>query len=242
MDTSPAISQGAIAAQERPAATLIESLTDALSLRDPATYTHCQRVASYALLLGRRLGLSPKNLPALQWAVVLHDIGTIHIPDRILRKASRLSEAECQVMKSHVITGYAMLSAIPSLTDTADIVLAHHERYDGTGYPHRLEGTDIPLGARICALVDCLDALTSPDENIRRVFTFPEASRYIASEGGTRFDPHVVDAFVSVPPEEWRHLQQSVSQPHSRDFRPSPVSEPVSNGHFDKPALKVIAC
>ena len=202
-------------------------------------------MAGYALIVGRRLGLSKDALVALEQAVFLHDIGTIHIPDRILKKSEPLAEAEWKVMKSHVTIGYAMLSSIPGLEETAEVVLAHHERYDGKGYPHRLEGDDIPLGARICAVVDWLDTLTS-DQPYHRAVGFLHACKQIAARRGTQFDPKVVNAFLSVPPWEWRQLQTSVVLPLEPEMVNEtgrrPFRELVFSGHFDKPAPKVIAC
>jgi putative two-component system response regulator len=226
--------------------TLLSSLGAPFDLQDVETFTHCQRIAGYALILGRRLGLSMENLLTLERGVFLHDMGNVHIPDRILKKTAPLSDAEWKVMKSHVVTGYAMLSTVPSLHDVAAIVLAHHERYNGTGYPHRLEGEDIPFGARICAVADCLDALTSLNRIRRRPMSFSDACRYIASERETRFDPRIVDAMVSVSTEEWCRLQRSVSPPciprmHEDGNQPS-FRELVFSAHFDKLAAKVVAC
>lgn len=225
---------------------LLSSLGATFDLHDVETYTHCQRTAAYALMLGRRLGLSLDNLLTLERGVLLHDMGNVHIPDRILKKTAPLSDAEWKIMKGHVVTGYAMLSTVPSLNDVAAIVLAHHERYNGTGYPHRLEGEDIPLGARICSVADCLDALTSLNQIGRRAMSLSDACRYITSERETRFDPQVVDALLSVSTDEWCRLQRSVSLRCSRrmheDGNQPSFRELVVSGHFDKPAAKVVAC
>jgi putative nucleotidyltransferase with HDIG domain len=129
------------------ATTALTSFEAALDSRGSATYAHCQRTAGMAVVLGRRLGLAQNHLLTLERGVFLHDIGKIHVPERILKKTGLLEETEWKIMRGHAVTGYAMLSSNSALTDVAAIVLAHHERYDGTGYPHRLEGDDIPLGA-----------------------------------------------------------------------------------------------
>ncbi len=220
----------------------MNSLVARFELHAPTTYAHCHRTAAYAGILGRRLGLTAERVMSVEKAVLLHDAGTMQIPDRITQKAGRLSDSERHTLNTHSISGYALLSSMSKYQDIAEIILAHHEQYDGRGYPHRLEGHGIPLGARICAVVDCLDALTSPGEMVRRIFTFPEACRYIASKGGTRFDPQVIDAFRSVPPEQWRQLQNAISQSPSHERRPPLLSESAVSSHFDKLEPEVIAC
>ncbi|HJU06049.1 MAG TPA: HD domain-containing phosphohydrolase [Nitrospiraceae bacterium] len=209
----------------------LDPLAASFELQAPAAYAHGRRAAAYAGILARRLGLPPAHAMAVEKAVLLHDAGTMQIPDRIMQKTDRLSDVERHMRNNHPIAGYAMLSSMAGVQDIAEIILTHHERYDGSGYPHRLEGEDIPMGARICAVVDCLDALTSPDETVRRIFAFPEACRYIGTRGGTRFDPQVVEAFRSIPPEEWRQLQQTISQSAGHGQHPLPV-EPVASRSF----------
>jgi putative nucleotidyltransferase with HDIG domain len=162
--------------------TALTSFDAALDRGDSATYAHCQRTAGMAVVLGRRLGLTHDQLLTLERGVFLHDIGKIHIPERLLKKSGLLEEAEWKVMRGHAVTGYAMLSSNSALTEVAAIVLAHHERYDGTGYPHRLEGDDIPFGAKICAVVDCFDMLTAADHSYRRAMSVAEAWIYIRSQ------------------------------------------------------------
>lgn len=153
----------------------LASFEAVLDSRDSETYAHCQRTAKIALRLGRVMGLSPEQLLTLGRGVFLHDIGKIHIPARILTKTGMLQESEWKILRGHAISGYAMVSTNPSLVDVASIILAHHERYDGTGYPHRLEAEEIPLGARICAVADCFDMLTATDHVYRRPCTVSEA-------------------------------------------------------------------
>lgn len=225
---------------------MLGSLVTSLDLRDPGTHVHAQRTTGYALIIGRLLGLSKEELLTLEQGVFLHDIGKIHIPDRILKKPERLSESEWKVMKSHAVTGYAMLSSIPSLREAAAIVLAHHERYDGTGYPHRLRSEEIPLGARICAVADCLDTLTAPDRPYRRPLSFAEACRHIETQRGKHFDPIVVDGLRSLSPSQWRQLAVSIARPPIRRMDRTTdlwlFREAVFNRCFDKVSAKVVAC
>ena len=192
--------------------TALISFDAALDVRDNGTYGHSIRTAFYSVLLGRLMCLSHDELVTLKRAAFLHDIGKIHIPDRILKKTGPLTAGEWKIMRQHAVMGYAMLTSVPGLSKVASIVLAHHERYDGTGYPHRLEGEDIPLGARICAVADCFDALTATDRSYRQPLTFPEACDYVASQRGAHFDPHVVDAFRTVSPRNWRRIEMSLSR------------------------------
>ncbi|MEW6543617.1 MAG: HD-GYP domain-containing protein [Nitrospirota bacterium] len=192
---------------EEAAASTLASFGSLLSLRDAETFAHSQRVIRYALKLGRRLGLAWEGLSTLGRGVFLHDLGKIHVPKTILNKPGPLSEAEWVVMKRHPATGYGMLRTAPHLEDEARIVLCHHEWYDGTGYPQGLKGEQIPLGARICAVVDMLDALTSA-RPYRRSVSFAEACEQIRSERETHFDPFVVEAFLSISGAEWQALKE----------------------------------
>jgi putative nucleotidyltransferase with HDIG domain len=224
----------------------LTSFEAALDSRDSETYAHCQRAASIALILGRRLGLSQDHLLTLERGVFLHDIGKIHVPERLLKKSGLLEEAEWRIMRSHAVTGYAMLSSNEALTEVSAIVLAHHERYDGTGYPHRLEGDDIPFGARVCAVADCFDMLTAADRSYRRAMSVAEAWTYIRSQQGSHFDPVVVAAFLSIAPSQWRQSHAAWSQPQLRRLDWSRVrqssSDDVSADSFDKISAKVVAC
>ena len=186
------------------------ALDAALQARDLCTHTHCQRVIYYSLSLGRTMGLSEQELVTLERGVFLHDIGKIHMPDSVLLKPGLLSETERTVMQQHPQIGFEMLRHNPLLTDAAEIVLTHHERYNGSGYPMGIRGEDIPLGARICAITDTFDALTSI-RPYRTPMSFEEACRYINSERGRHFDPHIVDMFTALPPSHWREVQRVAS-------------------------------
>jgi len=186
------------------------ALDAALQARDLCTHTHCQRVIHYSLTLGRMMGLPEHELVTLERGVFLHDIGKIHMPDSVLLKPGLLSDQERAVMQQHPAIGFEMLRHNPLLTDAAEIVLTHHERYNGSGYPMGLRGEDIPLGARICAIADTFDALTST-RPYRTPMSFEEACNYIQSERGHHFDPHIADMFTELPPSQWQEVQRVAS-------------------------------
>jgi putative nucleotidyltransferase with HDIG domain len=186
-------------------------LGHALDSRDHGTHAHSYRVVCYALKLGRVLGLSEAELTTLEQGVYLHDIGKIHVPDSILKKPGPLTDAEWKIMRRHPSIGYAMLADFPFLHDAARIVLAHHERYDGTGYPKRLKADEIPFGARVFSVVDALDALTCSDRPYRSPVSVAEASEHIVAQAGCQFDPAVVDAFLAIPRAHWEELHGSLS-------------------------------
>jgi len=182
----------------------------ALQARDACTHTHCQRVISYSLTLGRLMGLSGHDLVTLERGVFLHDIGKIHMPDSVLLKPGLLSASERTLIQQHSAIGFEMLRHNPLLTEAAEIVLAHHERYNGSGYPMGLKGEDIPLGARICAITDTLDALTSI-RPYRTPMSFEDACSYVNSERGRLFDPNIVDMFSALPPTQWQAVNRQAS-------------------------------
>ncbi len=153
------------------------------------------------------MGLSEHEMVTLERGVFLHDIGKIHMPDSVLLKPGFLSDEERTVMQQHPAIGYEMLRHNPLLTDAAEIVLAHHERYNGSGYPMGLTGENIPLGARICAITDTFDALTSI-RPYRMPMSFEDACNYIKSERGRHYDPQIVDMFTALPPSQWQDVQR----------------------------------
>lgn len=196
----------------QPVEATLRALDGALSARDVAIQAHSRRVSTYALTLGRLMGLSHDELLTLERGVFLHDVGKLYVPDGILRKPAPLTEREWVVMRRHPAVGYNLIrGAMPELQDAATIVLAHHEWYDGTGYPQGLSGERIPLGARICSVVDTLDAITS-SRPYRRPVTFEVACAYIRTQSGSHFDPLVVDAFLAIPSAAWRQLKVFASR------------------------------
>lgn len=170
----------------------IEGWARALELRDDETEGHTQRVAVLTVKLARLFGLSDAELVQVRWGALLHDIGKMGIPDGILRKRDTLTEAEWVVMKKHTVYAYEMLSPIRYLRAALDIPYAHHEKWDGTGYPLGLKGEQIPLVARIFAVVDVWDALRS-DRHYRTSWSVEKVREHLRSLAGTHFDPHVVE-------------------------------------------------
>jgi putative nucleotidyltransferase with HDIG domain len=170
----------------------IEGWSRALELRDNETEGHTQRVAVLTVKLARLFGLSDEEIVQVRWGSLLHDIGKMGVPDGILRKRDTLTEAEWVVMKKHTVFAYEMLSPIRYLRAALDIPYAHHEKWDGTGYPLGLKGEQIPLVARIFAVVDVWDALRS-DRIYRTSWSVEKVRDHIRSLAGTHFDPHVVN-------------------------------------------------
>ena len=184
----------------------LQALAAALDLRDNETAGHSRRVMEYSLEIAKVMGCSNEQLNALTRGALLHDIGKIGIPDDILRKPGPLTVQERAVMRMHVWRGYGLLNHLAFLADAAEIVLTHHEQFDGTGYPQGLIGVDIPLGARIFAVADTLDALTS-DRPYRQATTFAAAREEIIRESGKQFDPAVVSAFLAIGEGTWAELR-----------------------------------
>jgi PAS domain S-box-containing protein/putative nucleotidyltransferase with HDIG domain len=181
----------------------LEGWSRALDLRDRETQGHTQRVARMAIRLARLLGLDEESLIHLRRGALLHDIGKMGIPDCILLKPGPLTDDEWQVMRAHTTLGRDMLAAIDYLQPVLDIPLCHHEWWDGSGYPLGLEGEEIPLAARVFAVVDVWDALRS-DRPYRAAWSAERALELIRSQSGTHFDPRVVEAFLRLVPELMR--------------------------------------
>jgi putative nucleotidyltransferase with HDIG domain len=168
---------------------------------------HSQFVAAYALLLARAMGIEDDNfLTDLQRGALLHDIGKIGLPSSILCKPGPLEPLEREIIKEHPLLGYLMLQDYPFLEGATQVVLYHHEWYNGEGYPFGLKGEEIPLAARIFSLADTLDAILS-DRPYRPGRSFELASLEIEKGSGSQFDPAIVDVFLSIPEEQWRQAR-----------------------------------
>jgi putative nucleotidyltransferase with HDIG domain len=179
----------------------IETLAMAVDAKDQTTHGHIRRVQTHAVELATALGVKDASLiRAIEAAALLHDIGKLGVPEHILNKPGRLTEAEFEQMKLHATIGADILSAIEFPDPVVPIVRHHHENWDGTGYPDRLIGSNIPIGARILSVVDCFDALTS-DRPYRRRLTDQQALDILKDRRGSMYDPWVVDAFCSAYPE-----------------------------------------
>jgi ribonuclease P protein subunit RPR2 len=176
----------------------VRALAAALELRDDETGAHASRVTDLALRLARRIAPELAADPELEYGFLLHDIGKIGVPDAILLKPDRLDPAELGRIQRHVTLGRKILAEIPYLKGTAaEIAAAHHERWDGTGYPNQLQGEEIPLAARIFSVVDTYDAITN-DRPYRRAQPMEHAIGEIRRGAGTQFDPAIVEAFVEL--------------------------------------------
>lgn len=168
---------------------------------------HSKLVASYTTLLTKDIGIEDKDfLVNIQRGALLHDVGKIGIPEFILRKAMSLSDREKGILQEHPLLGYEMIEEFDFLKKAALVVLYHHERYDGSGYPFGLVGEEIPLEARIFALADTLDAITS-DRPYRKGKSFEEALREMETCRGSQFDPALLDVFLSIPIEKWQEIK-----------------------------------
>jgi len=200
----------AIADLERSYDITLEALGDALDLKDAETEGHSKRVTAFTIALARGAGIPAQQIPIIARGAFLHDIGKMAIPDAILLKPSKLQADEQLVMREHCARGYQMLRKIPFLQEAAEIVYSHQEHYDGSGYPRKLRGEQIPLGARIFAVADTLDAITS-DRHYRKAATFAAARHEIKRCSGTQFDPKVVDVYLSLPDQLWEDLRAEIT-------------------------------
>ena len=200
----------------------LEAMGDALDLRDEETEGHSRRVTAYTIALAQAMGLEADELRIIARGAFLHDIGKIATPDSILLKPGRLSDEEMAIMKEHCERGYEMVRKIPFLREAAEIVYAHQERFDGTGYPRGLRGEEIPLGARIFAIADSLDAMTS-DRPYRKGTTFAAAIEEIVRCAGEQFDPQIVEVFLAMPNETWSGLAQG----DRKTVPVSPIRKPL---------------
>ena len=189
----------------------IEAMGDALDLRDEETEGHSKRVTAYTVALAREMGLNADQLRVIARGAFLHDIGKIATPDRILLKPSKLDAEEMAIMREHCGQGYEIVRKIPFLREAAEIVYAHQEKFDGSGYPRGLKGEGIPLGARIFAIADTMDAMTS-DRPYRSGTTFEAAAGEIERCAGTQFDPQIVKVFLQMQVEGWAAIRAEIGR------------------------------
>jgi putative nucleotidyltransferase with HDIG domain len=187
----------------------LEALGDALDLKDAETEGHSKRVTAYTIAMARAMGLPGEQIRVIGRGAFLHDIGKMAIPDSILRKPGPLTLEEKAIMKEHCYRGYQMLRKIPFLTEACEIVYSHQEYYDGTGYPRKLKGAEIPLGSRIFALADTLDAIMS-DRPYRAAQPFSAGRDEIVKWSGRQFDPEVVKVFLTIPESIWHDLRKEI--------------------------------
>ncbi|MEH7383428.1 HD-GYP domain-containing protein [Bacillus sp. JJ1533] len=188
---------------------MVKGVIAALELKDPYTRGHSERVASYALTLAKEVKqFTNEELKAFNYACLLHDIGKVNIPDQILMKPSKLTNEEFEVIKTHPVVGAEAVKNIEGLKGNISVIRSHHERWDGNGYPDNLKGENIPFLARIVAIADAFDAMTS-SRSYRSALPAEEAYKRIIEGQGTQFDPNLVEVFKKVFPT-WKKTQNSI--------------------------------
>jgi len=199
------------AALETSSESVLDALLTALNTRDTETEGHAERVTAYTMELAGALRLPAAQTYHIERGALLHDIGKIGVPDQVLHKPGDLSDAEREEMRKHPVIGYQMCAKVDRLKQAAAVVLRHHERWDGGGYPDGLAGDAIPIGARVFSVADALDAMTAP-RPYRKPVPFAEARAEIVQCAGRQFDPAVVHAFLSVPEARWRFIQENAAR------------------------------
>jgi putative nucleotidyltransferase with HDIG domain len=207
----------------------LQALTAALETRDSETHGHSERVVTYSLRLGREYGLNSDAMKSLEFGSLLHDIGKIGVPDSILRKPAKLTEEEWVRMREHPLHGQQILRGIEFLQGAARVVAQHHEKWDGTGYPHGLRQEEIDICARIFAVADAFDAITS-DRVYRRGKSYEAAAQELDDWAGRQFDPKVVEAFHRVPKEDWEELHRQSLLPKHDQFDVRQVMRMMESG------------
>jgi putative nucleotidyltransferase with HDIG domain len=185
---------------------LVRALSNAVEARDAYTSKHAERVAAYALEIARTLGTPLADNAEIEFGFLLHDIGKVAIEDAILYKPGPLTDAERALMRRHPLIGTEIVHGIDFLGPAAEVIRSHHERWDGDGYPDGIAGERIPLAARVFAVADTLDALTT-ERPYRQAAALPDARATIVLGSGTQFDPAVVDAFCSIPEETLERIR-----------------------------------
>jgi putative nucleotidyltransferase with HDIG domain len=183
-----------------------------LDAKDAETEGHCQRVTAFTITIAKAMGVDKGLLRHIARGAFLHDIGKMGVPDSILRKPGPLTDEERAIMRRHCEIGFSVLERIPFLKEAAEIVLSHQECYDGSGYPRGLKGEQIPLGARIFAVADTLDAMIS-DRPYRKALPITVARDEIRRYSGRQFDPRVVEVFLSKPDRLWVELHENIGDP-----------------------------
>src|SRR6266568_3836867 len=187
----------------------LEALGDALDLKDRETEGHSKRVTAFTIAIAKTMGLPSEQIRVIARGAFLHDIGKMAIPDAILNKPGKLDPNEIETMREHPYRGYQIVKKISFLSEAAEIVYAHQEKFDGTGYPRGLKGDQTPLGARIFSIADTLDAMMS-NRPYRAAQPFSAAREEILRWSGRQFDPQVVEAFLAMPEHIWEALRSDI--------------------------------
>jgi ribonuclease P protein subunit RPR2 len=185
----------------------VRALSNAVEARDAYTRKHAERVTAYGMEIARALGLPVSDAPELEFGFLLHDIGKLAIPDSILYKPGELTPEERALVVQHPVVGAEIVRDVEFLAQPMQVVRHHHEHWDGSGYPDCLAGDEIPLSARVFAVADVLDALTS-DRPYRNASPLHVARQMIVAESGTHFDPRVIEAFKTIPDETFERIRR----------------------------------
>ena len=186
---------------------ILEAYGDGLQLKHPATAAHSRRLVPYSIALGRAMGLGQAEIMQVARAAFLHDVGKLAIPDALLAKGAQVSQEEEQTLRQHCVRGYEMVRKKKTLLPLAEIVLAHHERWDGGGYPNGLKAESIPKGARMVAVLNVFDNALYRDGK-----PLEAAVQEIANGAGTQFDPEIVEAFLSVQSSMWAVIGKQAAE------------------------------
>lgn len=203
---------------------MVKGIINTLELKDPYTRGHSERVAEYALRLAKATGrFKDYELDQFYYACLLHDVGKVNIPDSILTKAGRLTDKEYEVIKTHPVVGAKAVEDVEGIKENIDVIYHHHERWDGGGYPDKLKGTDTPILARITAVADAFDAMTST-RSYRPALSFEEAHRRVIEGMGTQFDPGLETYFNQVYPD-WVEISKRYHLDEGRGQHESPQIE-----------------
>jgi putative nucleotidyltransferase with HDIG domain len=202
--------QAAMSSLERSYDITLEALGDALDLKDRETEGHSRRVTLFTIAIAQALGLPREQITVIARGAFLHDIGKMAIPDEILKKPGKLEAEEMEIMKEHAYHGYQIVKKIPFLVEVAEIVYSHQEWFNGEGYPRRLRGNEIPIGARIFSVADTFDAITS-DRIYRRAQSYAAARAEIQKFSGRQFDPEIVKVFLEMPDNIWDDLRKEIN-------------------------------
>jgi HD-GYP domain-containing protein (c-di-GMP phosphodiesterase class II) len=187
----------------------VRALAGAVEARDAYTGRHAERVAAYGLQIASAAGMQLGDEPQIEFGFLLHDAGKVAVPDAILFKPGPLTPAERAIVEQHPLTGWKIVRDIEFLGAARDVIRSHHERWDGMGYPDGLAGTEIPLSARVFAVADTLDALTTT-RPYRRASSFARARAIITRDSGTHFDPEIIAAYESLPDSRLEQIRKEI--------------------------------
>jgi ribonuclease P protein subunit RPR2 len=187
----------------------VRALASAVEARDAYTGRHAERVAAYGLQIAAAAGMSLSDEPQIEFGFLLHDAGKVAVPDAILFKPGPLTPAERAIVEQHPVTGSEIVRDIDFLGAARDVIRSHHERWDGKGYPDGLAGTDIPLSARVFAVADTLDALTT-NRPYRRASSFAKARIIIVRDSGSHFDPEVIEAYQALADDVLERIRKEI--------------------------------